>query len=236
MGQLEHVRKGCLSRNRSDIRSDGSRIEGLHKAMGLLMKSHSCGLENMLALMHDFVLRRNIRIAINLPREHQSDFVVSTHGSHHIALVDFVARQWNRLLIEHVVAHRSGSEKGKDMFLPELRHTDTGEMFGLVFSHNMASFGGKLSIKEEPDLPAPEEVHLHEPMNQEDILRNMNIDPALALVPEGGTTGNFDDDPKAVSEHRPGEATARGTGDPTPETSRDARRQTHEVIVSRLVP
>ncbi|TFY51214.1 hypothetical protein EVG20_g11108 [Dentipellis fragilis] len=58
--QINHVRKGCLARPREDISSDGSRIEGTHKGWNSLQRAHSSGIEVLLALSSDFVLRRNL--------------------------------------------------------------------------------------------------------------------------------------------------------------------------------
>ncbi|EGO25000.1 hypothetical protein SERLADRAFT_469050, partial [Serpula lacrymans var. lacrymans S7.9] len=60
--QFAHIKKGCLMRVWQDIRSDRSRIEGLHKAWNGIMRSFASGLEMFLALGFDFVIHRNIRI------------------------------------------------------------------------------------------------------------------------------------------------------------------------------
>ncbi|EGO20419.1 hypothetical protein SERLADRAFT_373814 [Serpula lacrymans var. lacrymans S7.9] len=52
--QLAHVKKGCLSRTRQDLRSDGSHIEGSHKGWNSLMRSFPSGIEIFTALCHDF--------------------------------------------------------------------------------------------------------------------------------------------------------------------------------------
>jgi hypothetical protein len=69
--QMKHVRKGCLARPREDIPSDGSRIEGSHKAWNGIQRSFSSGLVMFRALGHDFVLRRN--------RVHQGFWVKRKH-------------------------------------------------------------------------------------------------------------------------------------------------------------
>ncbi|KAI0685123.1 hypothetical protein BC835DRAFT_1421556 [Cytidiella melzeri] len=58
--QMGHVRKGCLSRPRSDIWSDGSRIEGSHKGWNSLQRANPSGYQTILFLASDHVLRRNI--------------------------------------------------------------------------------------------------------------------------------------------------------------------------------
>ncbi|KAI0691353.1 hypothetical protein C8T65DRAFT_587252, partial [Cerioporus squamosus] len=37
--QILHIQKGCLARPRDDIRSDGSRIEGMHKGFNHLQRA-----------------------------------------------------------------------------------------------------------------------------------------------------------------------------------------------------
>ncbi len=64
--QLAHVRKGCLSRPRDNVRADGSRIEGTHKGWNSLQCSFSSSIEMMAALGHDFVLRHNSRVESTL--------------------------------------------------------------------------------------------------------------------------------------------------------------------------
>ncbi|KAJ7233638.1 hypothetical protein C8J57DRAFT_1532183 [Mycena rebaudengoi] len=92
--QLQHVQKGCLARPRDDIPSDGNRIEGWNS----LRRSFASGLELQTALGHDFVLRRNLRIAFDGKIKSSDPFVLSTFGSHHVTLADYTASLWNELL------------------------------------------------------------------------------------------------------------------------------------------
>jgi hypothetical protein len=139
-----HVQKGCLARLRQDIRSDGSRIEGSHKGWNSLQCSFASGVELITALAHDFVLRRNCRIAA--ASQHPRAFTLSSHGSHHVHLVSAAARLWNALL-----AKEKGKATGKNKLeeLPELQDVRSGEEFGLVASSYTTSFKGLLEIKEE---------------------------------------------------------------------------------------
>ncbi|KAH8990372.1 hypothetical protein EDB86DRAFT_2746341, partial [Lactarius hatsudake] len=53
---------GCLARERQDIH--GSRVEGPHKGWNSLQHAQLSGLAVFVALGHNHVLRRNIRIVI----------------------------------------------------------------------------------------------------------------------------------------------------------------------------
>jgi hypothetical protein len=142
--QLAHVQKGCLARLRQDVRSDGSRIEGSHKGWNSLQWSFASGIELITALAHDFVLRRNCRTAF--ASKHPNPFTLSSHGSHHVRLVNYIAGLWNALL-----AKEKGKGSGKDILeeLPRLPDVHSGEQFGLVSSDYTSSFKGLLEIKEE---------------------------------------------------------------------------------------
>ncbi|GBE81445.1 hypothetical protein SCP_0311740 [Sparassis crispa] len=173
--QLGHVQKGCLSRTRQDVPSDGSRIEGSHKGWNGLQRSHASGIEVLSALCHDFVLRRNIRIGSVL--EQCSTFLTSTHGSHHIRLVDAVAKLWNALL-----QVPDNCSKGLRI-LPELEVISSNEKFGLVSAKCLANYQNLVVIKDEPrddllDLALSQD---HEEV--QDMLRDLDIDPALLLKP-----------------------------------------------------
>ncbi|KAI6009042.1 Septin-domain-containing protein [Pisolithus marmoratus] len=91
--QLKHIQKGCLERRRQDILSDGSRIEGCHKAWNLLQRAQPSGLVMLTALSHDFVLQRNVRIASE--SANVDPFILSTHGSHHLHLSSAIAECYN---------------------------------------------------------------------------------------------------------------------------------------------
>jgi hypothetical protein len=50
------------------------------------------------ALCHSFILHQNIHVAFS--RATKSDFLSFTHGSHHIHLVDGIAKLFNHLRLE----------------------------------------------------------------------------------------------------------------------------------------
>lgn len=144
------------------------------------MRSFSCGLENFIVLAHDFVLQWNIRMVAKYPPESPGTFAKLTFGSHHLALIDFTARKWNALL---------GGDKGKANVakeLPLMKIVESHETFGLSFSHNAASFSGRLDVKLEDyeDDLLDCEGHIHGGLSEEYLLKELDIDPALLLVPE----------------------------------------------------
>jgi hypothetical protein len=198
LNQLGHVKKGCLARSREDVSSDGSRIEGSHKGWNALQRSFSSGIELITALSHDFVLRRNCRVASD--SKHPREFNSSTHGSHHVRLVSAIATMWNSLL---------DKEKGKGggevlLPLPVLQEVRSDEEFGLVISDYTLSFQGLLAIKEEEDpldglleiLDDPENGDLDLALTADPALLDntstgdliSNIDPALLTIPRNSST------------------------------------------------
>jgi hypothetical protein len=94
--QLNHVKKGCLARPRDDITSDGSRIKNVHRHMNNLNRGSASGIEMQSGMMHDFVLRRDIRITL-ASETAPTPFDLSTCGSHH-ACSD---GRHHRLTIQH---------------------------------------------------------------------------------------------------------------------------------------
>ena len=189
--QLRHVEKGCLTRIRHDIAGDGSRIEGSHKGWNSLQRSFSCGLELFCALAHDFVLRRNIRIA------HTQDTAVpfekSTLGSHHIRLTDHIARLWNQLL----KTEKKASTNLKP--LPEMATVASDETFGLVVSKSVETFNGLLEIKDEEenvfDLPQNNDL------DADELLQVINIDPELRFHPLAPNVSEAKQGANAVVQH-----------------------------------
>lgn len=173
---MKHVRKGCLTRPRNDVRSDGSRIEGTHKAWNGLQRSYASGLEMLTMLSHDFVLRRNHRI--DFESDSPTPFAVSTHGSHHLRLVNELARIWNSIL--QFPSHRqlfAGQQS-----TPTLRYVNSGETFGIVQSQFVTGYQYMIDIKSEEtddllDLSAQSEDQARQ------ILQSINIDPALLSQP-----------------------------------------------------
>ncbi|KAF9525245.1 hypothetical protein CPB83DRAFT_870915 [Crepidotus variabilis] len=147
--QMAHVTKGCLARSRQDIRTDGSRIEGSHKAWNSLQRAQPSGLEVYNALAHDHVHRRNIRIATSaieggMKGINSIDFLTSTHGLHHTKLVSYVASKFNVLRAKEnsrIQQHLSTQAV--------LREVVDDQKFGLVVSAHSRTFGGLLTIKDE---------------------------------------------------------------------------------------
>ncbi|KAI1782219.1 hypothetical protein LXA43DRAFT_906421 [Ganoderma leucocontextum] len=172
--QLGHVRKGCLTRPRDDMRADGSRIEGTHKGWNSLQCSFSSGIEMMAALGHDFVLRHNMHIesALKVPPK----FMRSTFGSHHICLVADCAHRWNRLL-ERKDKIAAGMEP-----LPILNVPSSGETFGMMkMSPATAAHQSLASIKKEPmeDEQGLFDLSSQDLLDASRILSQLGIDPSL---------------------------------------------------------
>jgi hypothetical protein len=79
------------------------------------------------------VLHQNIRIAST--REKPRPFAKSTYGSHHVWLINHVAKLWNSLVKrERMVTHLET--------LPELPVVLSKESFGLVSLKHVDTFGG----------------------------------------------------------------------------------------------
>ncbi|KAF8997455.1 hypothetical protein BDZ89DRAFT_913523, partial [Hymenopellis radicata] len=175
--QLEHARKGCLTRSRQDVLSDGARIEGSHKGWNSIMRAMPCGLGMFIALSSDFVLRRNVRVG-------RSRFIsVAAHGSHHVRLVNYIASRFNTL------ASMMRTENSKTVLapLPTLPKVVTSETFGIVSSAHVQTyetFMPNLKAEASEDdlliLTALENEDLDTP---EMAAQHLNIDPALLLIP-----------------------------------------------------
>ncbi|KAK7012718.1 hypothetical protein R3P38DRAFT_2549502 [Favolaschia claudopus] len=183
--QLKHLRKGCLSRNRQDIASDGSRIEGSHKGWNGLQRAVASGIELQNGLCHDFALRRNLRIASSrkpgTPGSHA--FVCSTFGSHHTRLVNQTSFLFNSIQLSAAKAQSDVSA----LIRPTLGNIQSGEKFGLVSSNHSDTFGGLLTIKSEDEDEAKVLIELSEnsaDQQPEVILAEFGIDPALLQKPE----------------------------------------------------
>ncbi|KAG0697389.1 hypothetical protein DFH29DRAFT_878740 [Suillus ampliporus] len=175
-----------------DIRTDGSRIEGSHKGWNSLQQVHSSGITTFTALCHDFVLRQNIRVASS--RKNKSDFLSSTYGSHHVHLVDGIARLFNSL--QHSEKSASSTHP-----LPELMQLSSKEHFGLVESIFASTFGGLLDIKtEDSELGDTDSCTnlLNEITNDDhtetilqsarsEIINELDIDPQLLSMPQPPT-------------------------------------------------
>ena len=172
--QMRHVEKGCLVRTNQNIPSDGSRIEGSHKGWNSLQRSFSSGVEVFTALSHDFVLRRNVRVATS--RDKSTSFVEATYGSHHIGLMNHVHALWNA----HVKKDKSGTIEE----LPKLQDVNSKESFGLVKTRHVEAYATLSKIKDDEGsetAPLP-----HEILDEDDILTNLNIDPSLRHQPACG--------------------------------------------------
>jgi hypothetical protein len=172
---MRHVQKGCLTRSTNEISSDGSRIEGSHKGWNSIQRSFASGIEVFTALAHDFVLRRNIRIGYS--QEKPTPFVTSTYGSHHIHLVSHVAALWNALIKNDKTAVTSL------LPLPMLQSVASKEVFGLVKSRQIETFGGLIEIKDDETDESGSHLPLCDNIDVDEVLQNLGMDPALQFLP-----------------------------------------------------
>jgi hypothetical protein len=131
----------------------------------------------MVALAHDFVLRRNVRIGSAARDRPPTPFLKSTHGSHHTRLVTRIASLWNAAL-------RKPSNKANLDPRPELPYVNSGEKFGLVTSDHLTSCGGLIEIKKEEPHDELLDLSTHDSNDVDRILQDLNIDPLLLLVPQ----------------------------------------------------
>jgi hypothetical protein len=189
--QMRHVRRGCLVRTRHDIPADGSRVEASHKGWNSLQRSFASGIEMFNALAHDFVLRRNVRIAS--ARDKQVPFIESTHGSHHVRLTHHIAVLWNQVMKKEELenARIRGFPGAKDLNgklqrLPEMPTCDSRESFGLVTSRYVETFGGLIDIGEDlhPNaqfVSATVDEQLDVELDA--FFQDLDIDPALHAIP-----------------------------------------------------
>lgn len=199
LDQLAHVKKGCVVRPRSDIATDGSRIEGTHPGWNALMHGKACGIRVFIALSHDHVLQRNIRVSSKL--KSPSPFVKSTFSSHHIHLVDCANKLWNKVIKTRLPR---GSSALKTLARPELAVVGSNEVFGLASSQSVIKdLDGLLTlddddktvtVKEELDGDVVDttnsrsfdETILQDTASDADrsrIVSYLNIDPALLQIP-----------------------------------------------------
>jgi hypothetical protein len=198
---MRHVRKGCLTRSTNEISSDGSRIEGSHKGWNAIQRSFACGIEVFVALAHDFVLRRNIRIGYL--QEKPTRFVSSTYGSHHLHLVSHVAALWNDL-----IKNEKKVVKGLSP-LPVLQKVVSQEGFGLVRSRQMETFGGLIEIKDDDEADLESHLPLCDDIDIDEVLQGLGVDPALQFLPlvttpdSTANRGNATGDSAAIVSARP---------------------------------
>ncbi|KAJ7270317.1 hypothetical protein C8J57DRAFT_1226969 [Mycena rebaudengoi] len=137
------------------------------------------GLALQSALGHDFVLRRNIRIAFEGKVKSTDPFVLSTFGSHHIALVDHTAAMWNDLL----AAPGTSAASLQLQPLPRLQDIKSGETFGLVKSAHTNTFGGLFITKPEPEDDSQLINEALDPEEHENFMQELKIDAAELLQP-----------------------------------------------------
>ncbi|PIL32659.1 hypothetical protein GSI_05363 [Ganoderma sinense ZZ0214-1] len=180
--QMKHVRKGCLTRPRNDVRADGSRIEGNHRAWNGLQRSWPSGLEMLTALCHDLVLRRNMRIGYHLSSP--DVFTTSTYGSHHVRLIRAIAQQWNSTIHMAEYAHLFAGLSD----LPLLKTVASGEMFGIVKSQFAQGYQYLVTdVKHDDD--DNDLLELTKPLDERtyQVLASIDIGPKPGPLPQLST-------------------------------------------------
>ncbi|KAI0667040.1 hypothetical protein C8Q78DRAFT_413566 [Trametes maxima] len=183
--QMKHVRKGCLTRPRNDVPSDGSRIEGSHRAWNGLQRSYSSGLEMLTSLSHDHILRRNHRI--DLDSRSPTPFAMATYGSHHLRLVNRAAQLWNEIRRASTLAPLFAGLQDAPTFLS----VNSRESFGIVQSQFAAGYQYFIDVKEEPGDDMVD-LSTQPPQQARQLLQNMNIDPALLSQPLSAPATSID--------------------------------------------
>ncbi|TFY51908.1 hypothetical protein EVG20_g10784 [Dentipellis fragilis] len=178
--QLQHVKKGCLSRPRQDIRADGSRIEGTHKHWNSIQRSFASGLELFAELGQDECLRRNVRIGFSAAEP--GSFLALTHGSHHVRLTDHISALWNSMITKEKPSEDGLNPLLSRMTLPAINSEET---FGLVKSDYTTMFSG-LSQANNEDFDEGDIMTsiANQEIEDREIMQRMNVDPALAFVPQ----------------------------------------------------
>jgi hypothetical protein len=172
---MEHAKKGCLTRTRNDILSDGSRIEGSHKGWNSIQRSFTSGLGMINSQGHDHVLRRNTRAAMKVDSDDEMvRFAKSGYGSHHLSLVDAFAKRWNNYVARHVI--------DPSRSLPKFVDIQSGEHFGLVFSNDAKNPGLIIKAEEIDDLVilSPEEAATE---NLNELLESLNLNHQSLATP-----------------------------------------------------
>ncbi|EGO27964.1 hypothetical protein SERLADRAFT_406875 [Serpula lacrymans var. lacrymans S7.9] len=122
-------------------------------------------------------------------KSNPSNFVSSTHGSHHIHFVDQIARLWNFL-----AGKKATRKDGQILNLwPVLLLVNSGKNFGLVPSNNATMFGGFLDVKiegadklngHEPHGSLEQALDYNNEIKPATVLQDLDIDPMLLLIPQ----------------------------------------------------
>lgn len=189
-----------MSRPRQDVAVDGSCIEGTHPGWNNLMQKKACGIRVFVALSHDHVLRRNIRVSSK--SESCTPFVASTFGSHHVRLVNGNNFRWNKLIHEQIKSASKTPARVRQLqrqLRSELPVVQSGESFGLAPSQAaLEQLDGLLTLEESGPLDTgsvikteclPDaDINLlvqagHSDSEREQIVASLDIDPSLLRIP-----------------------------------------------------
>ncbi|KAF9012175.1 hypothetical protein BDZ89DRAFT_963654, partial [Hymenopellis radicata] len=197
--QVAHARKGCLTRSRQDILSDGSRIEGSHKGWNSIMRSQPSGIVMFLALASDFVLRRNVRAASKRTDSMRRFVTITARGSHHVRLVNYIARRFNAaILLQKAVSPTATLP----VALPILKKILTTEVFGVVSSSLAGDFFEERKTESsDNDLLALAAEENEDLENSEITAPHLDIDPTLLLTPQYQPVGSSFDQQRSSADN-----------------------------------
>jgi hypothetical protein len=165
---MGHVRKGCLTRSRSDIRTDGSRIESLHKHINILQRSVASSVNVYFALLCDFIHRQNVRITFNATSYDDKFIVDCAFGSHHLYLADATVAIMNQLNTTQ---------------LPIFRKVESNESFGLVTSQHVLN--GRFIKEEEFNTSINFDANLESSLQdvQQELENELNLSSSDFIYP-----------------------------------------------------
>ncbi|KAG2124585.1 uncharacterized protein EDB93DRAFT_1258671 [Suillus bovinus] len=110
--------------------------------------------------------------ASTFSRATKSGFLSSTHSSHHVHLMDGIAKLFNYLQLKEKTISAC--------CLPELQDVPSNEHFGLIESSFASTFGGLLDVLSDDG----DAVDLVLQSTRAEILEEFDIDPRLLSMPE----------------------------------------------------
>jgi hypothetical protein len=99
----------------------------MNRRLNQLQHSYSCSIDTITNLVHDHILRYNLRISLT-SKDCGDAFLLSTSGCHHLYLVDYAASLFNKF-----------AEKNHMALAPCFLDIQSNETFGLINSNHILS-------------------------------------------------------------------------------------------------